>query len=246
MNASPKFVLVVFKALRLVGLVLALSLSSGSPAGVMGHDPVASCKGPIYGSQKNSIVLPTVPGFRDVELERGIERNALSFDGDRRLEVAIAVDEIRPAYAHYTIRLQLPSGAEQSIAVSAPPGGLRPEVRDMTGDNVRNDLILTPALLQWPLTVLVNDGHDHFVLAVSAAPPESLSSEEAGASEGENQTTEALRSAGFKTGAPSSGGRLSVPRSQQATLGPSAQAEPKHLSHSSSSGRAPPMLVIQI
>jgi hypothetical protein len=226
---SARFV----KAVLLGSIVLTLSLFTGGPAGVMGNDPVAPSKGPIY-------------GFRDVQLQRGIERDALSFDGDRRLEVAIAVDDIRPAYAHYTIRLQLPSGAEQSIAVSAPPGGLRPEVRDMTGDNVRNDLILAPALLQWPLTVLVNDGHDHFVLAVSAAPPESLSSKEAQASKGDNQTTEALRSAGFKTGAPSSDGRLSVPQSQQATLGPGAQAEPKRLCHSSSSGRAPPMLVTEI
>ena len=239
---SARFV----KAVLLGSIVLTLSLSSGGPAGVMGNDPVAPSRGPIYGSQNNSTAPPTVPGFRDVQLERGIERDALSFDGDRRLEVAIAVDDIRPAYAHYTIRLQLPSGAEQSIAVSAPPGGLRPEVRDMTGDNVRNDLILAPALLQWPLTVLVNDGHDHFVLAVSAAPPDSLSSKEAQASKGDNQTTEALRSAGFKTGAPSSDGRLSVPQSQQATLGPGAQAEPKRLCHSSSSGRAPPMLVTEI
>src|SRR5581483_10434645 len=61
----------------------------------------------------------------------------------------------------YTLRLSTGSGGEQSIDVVAPPGGVQLALRDMTGDKVVNDLVVTPVLLHWPLTVLVNDGHNH-------------------------------------------------------------------------------------
>jgi hypothetical protein len=61
----------------------------------------------------------------------------------------------------YTVRLQFASGAEQSISVAAPPGALQPEMRDMSGDSVANDLVLSPKLLGLPPIVLLNEGHDH-------------------------------------------------------------------------------------
>lgn len=243
MEPSAQFLARFVKAARLGSLVLTLALSSGGRAGIMRNNPGAPPKASIGGSSTKSFAPPTVAGLPDVGVGSGVTRDALSFDGDRSLDVAIAVDQIRSAYTRYTIRLRLTSGAEQSIAVSAPPGGLRPEVRDMTGDNVRNDLILAPALLQWPLTVLVNDGHDHFVLAVSAASPDSLASGEAEASKGDVQSTAALTSSGFRTGALSSDGRLFRPQPQESIPRHTAQAESNRLGHPSSSGRAPPVLV---
>jgi hypothetical protein len=86
-----------------------------------------------------------------------------------------AADSQAPSwYAHYTLRLKADTGDEQSIVVIAPPGGLKITKRDMTGDHVPNDVVITPALLHWPLTVLVNDG-SHFEVAISAANPGSVS-----------------------------------------------------------------------
>jgi hypothetical protein len=93
---------------------------------------------------------------------------------DHSLEAAIVAEQVFARYSLYTVRLQFASGAEQSIAITAPPGGLRPEMWDMSGDNVPNDLVLTSRLLRSPLIVLLNDGHDHLTVAVS---PDSFASE---------------------------------------------------------------------
>jgi hypothetical protein len=232
--------------MRLGILMLALAVFSGGRSSPMANSSGAPPERQIRDTSTKSVLPPAVADSQHSDFDRGIKRQALRFDGDRSLDVAIAVDEIRTAYTRYTIRLQLPTGSEQSIAVSAPPGGLQPEVRDMTGDNVRNDLILTPKLLQWPLTVLVNDGHDHFILVVSPAPPESLASKEAEASKGDVQSTAALTSSGFKIGALSIGGRLFLPQPQQTIAWSIAEAVAKRLGHPSSSGRAPPTLATQI
>ena len=64
-------------------------------------------------------------------------RRATDIDGDRVLDVATVVEQPSARYARYTVQLQLASGAEESIAVVAPPGGLQLKMLDMTGDNVR-------------------------------------------------------------------------------------------------------------
>jgi hypothetical protein len=105
-----------------------------------------------------------------------IAQYAMEYDGDRSLDLATIVEQALAGYTRYIVHLQLASGGEQSLAVAAPPGGLRVEMRDMTGDNVANDLILIPRLIAWPPTVLVNNGHNHFEVAISSGFPGSLGS----------------------------------------------------------------------
>jgi hypothetical protein len=99
----------------------------------------------------------------------------LDFDGDHSLDAATVIEQPSVGYAKYTVQLHLASGAEQSFVVMAPPGGLQVEMRDMTGDNIPNDVVLRPALLRWLPTVLVNDGHQHFEVAWSGPDPGSFS-----------------------------------------------------------------------
>jgi hypothetical protein len=171
----------------------------------------------------------------------GITRYLMGFDGNRSLDVATAVEQVRAGYMRYTVRLQLSSGSDQSIAVMAPPGGLRPEVRDMTGDGIRNDLVLTPKLLHWPLTILVNDGHDHF-LAISGALPGSWGAEDQASGGRDIPSSVALRSSGFRADfLPSSEGPFHPPL-RQAPFSPIDLAASVRLGQTFSSGRAPPLV----
>jgi len=137
--------------------------------------------------------------------------------------------------------LQLSSGAEQSIAVMGPPGGLRPEVQDMTGDGVRNDLVLTPALIHWPLTVLVNDGHDHFVVAISSPLPGALGTGEDRASGTHySQSNVALIFSRFKADSLANCERPFLPQYQEALASPIAPSAIARMGHAFSPGRAPP------
>jgi len=168
-----------------------------------------------------------------------VTRYAMGFEGDRSLDVATIVEQAFAGYARYTVRLRFASGAEQSIAVIAPPGGLRPEMRDMTGDEVPNDVVLTPALFRWPPAVLVSDGHDHFAVAISIAFP-SLFGEGKASKARSVQDAAALASSGFKVGARANRGGLSLPQPQKTILPPLAQTVGDRSGHTSHSGRAPP------
>jgi hypothetical protein len=174
----------------------------------------------------------------------GITRYVTEHDGDHSLEAAIAAEQVFARYSLYTVRLQFASGAEQSIAITAPPGGLRPEMRDMSGDSVPNDLVLTSRLLRSPLIVLLNDGHDHLTVAVS---PDSFASGE-GRALGARQThsASALMSSNFKAGGLTNGGALFHPRPEENLLSPITQRVAESPKNSSSSGRAPPALLTQI
>jgi hypothetical protein len=99
----------------------------------------------------------------------------------------------------YTVRLQFASGAEQSISVTAPPGGLQPEMRDMSGDSVANDLVLTSKLLGLPPIVLLNEGHDH--LTVASSPGAFACGEDRASGSYQVHRASALLSAKFKGGA---------------------------------------------
>jgi hypothetical protein len=102
----------------------------------------------------------------------------LDFDGDHSLDAATVIEQPSAGYTKDTVQLHLASGVEQSVVVSAPPGGLQVEMHDMTGDKIANDVVLRPALLRWLPTVLVNDGHEHFEVAVLGPDPTSFSSKE--------------------------------------------------------------------
>ena len=128
------------------------------------------------------------------------------------MDVAIAIEQVSIPYTRYNIQLRLPSGGRQTIAVTAPPGGFELEVRDMTGDDIRNDLVLTPALLPSFPTVLVNDGDDHFTVASFSTTPGSLGpGRSVSWSAGNLGATTALISPGFKAGGHAKNGGLFIP-----------------------------------
>ena len=169
----------------------------------------------------------------------------MDYDGDHSLDLATVVEQAIGGYSRYTVQLRLASGAEQSIAVTAPPGGLQLEMHDMSGDKIPNDLVLRPALLQWLPTVLLNDGHDHFAVAISGTDSDSMSSAKELESRGNDaRGTVALLSSGFKTGLLVNDGGLFLPQVQVYLLSPTTQVIANGLGHSSSSGRAPPALGI--
>ena len=188
--------------------------------------------------------IPVVPEPSASGNHRGVTRYATGSDGDHSLEAAIVAEQVFARGTLYTVRLQFASGAEQSIAVTAPPGGLQPEMRDMTGDSVANDVVLTSKLLSSPLVVLLNDGHDHLTVAVS---PGSFSPGEGRAS-GPHQVhrASALVSSGFKPRALSNRGGLFLPQPRENFLAPISQIVTRPAVYASSSGRAPPALVTLI
>ena len=162
--------------------------------------------------------------------------------GDHSLDVATVIEQPSSGYARYTVQLHLASGAEQSVVVSAPPGGLQVEMHDMTGDKVQNDVVLRPVLVRWLPTVLVNDGHEHFEVALSDKDPSSFSSnEELGSRQRDTQTFALLISSRSKCVHLTNSSRLSGPRMQEHPLPSFTQTGAPRLGHALSPGRAPPL-----
>ena len=169
----------------------------------------------------------------------------LDFAGDHSLDGATVIEQTTAGYAHYTVQLRLASGAEQSVVISAPPGGLQVEMQDMTGDHVPNDVLLRPALLRWLPTVLVNDGHDHFAVAISGREPGFLSSSESlGSRPNDSQTFALLMLSGFKALHLPSSRRLFTSQLQLRSFSIFTQADTDRLGHASSPGRAPPLAIV--
>jgi hypothetical protein len=167
----------------------------------------------------------------------------MDFDGDHSLDVATVIEQPSAGYTKYTVQLYLASGVEQSIVVSAPPGGLQVEMHDMTGDKVPNDIVLRPALVRWLPTVLVNDGHEHFEVAVTGPDPSSFSSgEELGSRTRESQTFALLMSSGFKAVHLPNSRRQFDPQLQECPFSSITQTVTDRLGHASSPGRAPPLV----
>ena len=125
-------------------------------------------------------------------------------DADSALRAEAVVSENLAPSTGYTIDVRLADGTEQLIPITAPPGGLQLQVRDMTGDNVQNDLVVRPALTHWPLIVLLNDGHNHFTVAISATLPSSMDSGSrlSGARPWENLATRSCDQGHFSLRAP--------------------------------------------
>jgi len=227
---APKglFAVGVLRTLGALALVLVFTLPGSVSALAQSSMALPSSESPASGT------------------DRLVAHYALGFRGDRSLDLATVVEEAIAPSTLYIVQLQLSSGAEQSIAVAAPPGGLQLEMRDMTGDRVPNDLVLTPTLLRWPLTVLVNDGNDHFTVAISAPPPGSMQSREdrvSGTRDLHDAT--ALPSCGSKAGGHPSGVLL-PPKPPKNILSPTTRTMQKRSDHDSRSGRAPPSFAPQL
>jgi hypothetical protein len=168
------------------------------------------------------------------------------FEDKESLNAAAVVNENLPLSTLYTVRVRLSGGNEQVISITAPPGGLQLELRDMTGDDVRNDLILRPALIHWPLIVLLNDGHDHFTLAISATLPSSVDSGSRASRSRQNPETAALTSPSPKAGPQVSSRQILDSTLQPSFLPPLAQRVANQVAQRSVLGRAPPAIAILI
>jgi hypothetical protein len=232
MNLSPKLT-----------LVLALTLSSGIRAysQEVNHGRLQADSS-IHSAAFSSI--PVSPGHSAWVSQQRVTRYSTKLQGDHSLDAATVTEQVFSQYALYTVRLQFTSGAEQSIVVTAPPGGLQPEMRDMTGDRIPNDLVLTSRLLCLPLVVLLNEGNDHLMVAIS---PGSFASGE-GRTLATHQTHRApvLLRPGFRAGGLTIGRELFLPQLRVGFLPSAANWVKKDQSLSTSSGRAPPALATAI
>ena len=152
---------------------------------------------------------------------REVTRYATAFDGDHSLEAATVAEQAFARYVLYVVRLKFASGTEQSLAVVAPPGGLQPEMRDMSGDSVPNDLVLSSRLLRSPLVVVLNNGHDQLMVAIW---PGSFATGEGRASgPHEFHNSLALASGSFKVRALANSEGLLLPQLEQSFLSPVAE-----------------------
>jgi hypothetical protein len=122
---------------------------------------------------------------------------------------------------------------------------LQVEIRDMTGDNTPNDLVLRPALVHWPLIVLINDGHDHFTVAISASLPTALNPSRQASRSREIADAAALSSSSSKTGPQASSRQILALTLQQGFLPPLARRVTNQDGHRSVLERAPPSLETQ-
>ena len=240
MKPSAKLVDVLIGIMRIVGLVVAVTPLIGLGLSFQSAAPDHPKQGSsAIDKARGALSSPEIAEPPQSTIHWAITRYLMGFAGDRSLDVATAVEQVRAGYMRYTVRLQISSGSDQSIAVIAPPGGLRPEVRDMTGDGIRNDLVLTPKLLHWPVTFLINDGHDHF-LAISGALPGSWGSEDEASGKRDIPSNVALRSSGFRADFLPGSKEPFHPPLRQASFSLIDLAASIRLGHRFSSGRAPP------
>jgi hypothetical protein len=173
-----------------------------------------------------------------------IIRYTTESDGDHSLDAATVAEQVCGRYTRYVVRLQFASGHEQSIAVTAPPGGLQPEMRDMSGDHVANDVVLTSKVLRSPLVVLLNDGHDHLTVEVPAG---SFSTDENGATGGHPaHHASALASLRFKLPGLGNEGAVGISELQERIPFSIATLPNDHAMLASHAGRAPPAFSIEI
>jgi hypothetical protein len=231
MKLSPKLLLAL--AFTLPGYARAYSQDSD-------HGQFQAAVGNVASASSS---IPVVTGPSTWNDNRRVTRYATRFDGDHSLDTATVAEQAFAQYTLYTVRLQFASGAEQSIAVTAPPGGLQPEMRDMSGDSVPNDLVLTSKLLRSLFVVLVNDGHDHLTVTVSPHPLAYGDGRASGP--GEVHHAVALATSGVRSAGLTESSEMLPQQAQEESLSPIGHLRPDHAAYSSSSGRAPPPLATE-
>jgi hypothetical protein len=197
---------------------------------------------------RSALLAPVVDSSPAMLSPQGrVTRYFMGLEGDRSLNAAMVIEQMHSGFIRYSVGLRLASGAEQWIALIAPPGGLRLEMRDMTGDNVPNDLVVTPALLHWPLAVVLKDGHDHFSVTISANFPGAWGSGGNRASKTRDaQCSVLLIPSRFRTPSRTNAGTLFPPQVQENSPSAIAHMAPMHLASPSGFGRAPPALITKI
>jgi hypothetical protein len=222
------------------GLILILAFS----AAVRYLFPVTN-RGSHHADRTASASVNSAPATSASRNHSDIRSYFMDFAGDHSLDLATVIEQSSAGNTRYTIQLHLASGAEQSVELSAPPGGLQVEMHDMTGDKVQNDVVLRPALLRWLPTVLVNDGHDHFAVLVSGTDPRYFSSSvDLESRRRDSQMFAFLMSSGFKTAHLIHTRRRLEPQLQDCLSYSFTQASANRLGHKASPGRAPPVIAI--
>lgn len=224
-----------------LGIFLTLALSAGAQDRAPALDSGSQCT-PASRFENMSRMVTGASALPASSIHSKVRNYMMDLAGDHSLDVATVTEQPSTGYAKYIIQLHLASGAEQSVVVTAPPGGLQIEMRDMTGDKVPNDLLLRPAMFRRLPTVLMNDGNDHYSMVISAADPGSMSSsKEVAPGRSDGHGTLGLRASGFRSG--------SVPNRNEILMGLNAvpfvaadQSIENGLEHPASSGRAPPRL----
>src|SRR4029077_6834034 len=97
--------------------------------------------------------------------------------------------------------------------------------------------------VRWLPTVLVNDGHEHFEVAVSGPDPSSFTSnEDLGSRRHDSQTFALLISSGLKSVHLPNCRRLSAPQLLQSPLYSCTQTISDRVGDALSPGRAPPLV----
>jgi hypothetical protein len=113
------------------------------------------------------------------------------FDGDNKPDLASAeAGQGSGRDARYQIRFQLTAGPLQTIALTAPVGGLQLRSQDVNGDNYR-DLVVTTFWTNQPVAVLLNDGLGNFSEAEPSRFPGAFTSSEVSVTGGSYTINEA-------------------------------------------------------
>jgi len=229
MKLSPKLLLALAIALSVSGRAHAQEVARGE------FQTEITSRWPAFSS------VPVVSETSASGVHSKVTHYATEFDGDRSLQEATVVEQAFSRYTLYTVHLQFASGVEQSVILTAPPGGLQPEMRDMSGDSVPNDLVLSSKLLGLPLIVLLNEGHDHLTVAIS---PSAFATGEDRASGPHQAYRAAARvSPRLRSGELADRGGSHDPHLEEKLLSPLVSQSTRDTEHPSASGRAPPALV---
>ena len=98
------------------------------------------------------------------------------FDGDGVPDVArVEAGQNGPYLADYWIQLRLSADGTKWIRILAPAGGLRVKAKDVNNGNHFVDLVISTAVSNRPIAILINDGQAEFSQVDPRAFPDAFS-----------------------------------------------------------------------
>jgi hypothetical protein len=96
------------------------------------------------------------------------------FDGDGRPDIAAVEVGNDLSAVSYRIQVQLSSSGWHTLQITAPPGGLLIEPRDVNNGNHFIDLVVTTAISRQAVAILINDGAGRFLQVGPTAFPDAF------------------------------------------------------------------------